>query len=216
VQLFAGSSIVGNLDLGTDPGAHLILDGSGPALLSQAVTGTLTDGGSLVKQGTGTWTLDRDVNVPGSTNISEGTLVLAGQLTSPQVNVSEGAVLQVGNGSSTGSLLGNVVDNGSVLFNRTGSLTFSGTISAAGSVTQAGSGTTVLSAINTYTGGTILNAGTLVNSVQALGTGDVVVNGIRRLRTRDDDGPERPAERDTPSLCRRNTSLASLPTQLGL
>jgi outer membrane autotransporter protein len=178
VQLFAGSSIVGNLDLGADPGANLILDGSGPALLSQAVTGTLTDGGSLVKQGTGTWTLDRDLNVPVATNISVGTLVLAGQLTSPQVNVSEGAVLQVGNGGSTGSLLGNVVDNGSVLFDRTGTLAFGGTISGAGSVTQGGTGTTVLSAINTYTGGTVVNAGTLVvNSVQALGVGDVVVNG---------------------------------------
>jgi hypothetical protein len=85
--------IVGNLDLGTDPGANLILDGNGPALLGQAVTGTLTDGGSLTKQGTGTWTLDRDLNVPVATNISVGTLVLAGQLTSPEVNVSEGAVL---------------------------------------------------------------------------------------------------------------------------
>jgi autotransporter-associated beta strand protein len=59
----------------------------------------------------------------------------------------------------------------------TGTLAFAGTISGAGSVTQGGSGTTVLSAINTYTGGTVLNAGTLVvNSVQALGVGDVVVN----------------------------------------
>jgi fibronectin-binding autotransporter adhesin len=178
VQLFAGSSIVGNLDLGTEPGANLILDGSGPALLSQAVTGTLTDGGSLVKQGTGTWTLDRDVNVPGLTNITAGTLVLAGQLTSPLVNVGMGAVLQVGNGGGTGSLLGNVVDNGSVLFDRTGTLAFDGIISGAGGVTQGDSGTTVLSAINTYSGGTVVNAGTLVvNSVQALGVGDVVVNG---------------------------------------
>ena len=178
VQLFTGSSIVGNLNLGTNAGTNLILDGSGTALLSQAVTGTLTNGGSLVKQGTGIWTLDRAVSAPVSTNITTGMLVLAGQLTSPQVIVSNGATLQFGNGGTAGSLVGNVVDNGSVLFDRSGSLTFAGIISGAGSVTQNGSGTTVLSAINTYTGGTVVNAGTLlVNSAQALGLGNVVVNG---------------------------------------
>ena len=178
VQLFTGSSIVGNLNLGTNAGTNLILDGAGTALLSQAVTGTLTNGGSLVKQGTGIWTLDRDVSAPVSTNITAGMLVLAGQLTSPQVIVSNGATLQFGNGGTAGSLVGNVVDNGSLLFDRSGSVTFAGIISGAGSVTQNGSGTTVLSAINTYTGGTVVNAGTLlVNSAQALGLGDVVVNG---------------------------------------
>jgi fibronectin-binding autotransporter adhesin len=56
VQLSTGSSIVGNLNLGTNAGTNLMLDGSGTALLSQAVTGTLTNAGSLVKQGIGTWT----------------------------------------------------------------------------------------------------------------------------------------------------------------
>jgi outer membrane autotransporter protein len=178
VQLFTGSRIVGDLNLGTNAGTNLILDGSGTALLSQAVTGTLTNGGSLVKQGTGVWTLDRNVSAPVSTNITTGMLVLAGQLTSPQVIVSNGATLQFGNGGTAGSLIGNVVDNGSVLFDRSGSLTFAGTISGAGSITQNGIGTTVLSAINTYNGGTVVNAGTLlVNSTQALGLGNVVVNG---------------------------------------
>jgi fibronectin-binding autotransporter adhesin len=178
VQLFTGSSIVGNLNLGTNAGTNLILDGSGAALLSQVVTGTLTNGGSLVKQGTGTWTLDRDVSAPVSTNITTGMLVLAGQLTSPQVIVSNGATLQFGNGGTAGSLVGNVVDNGSIFFDRSDSLTFAGVISGAGNVTKNGSGTTVLSAINTYNGGTVVNAGTLlVNSTQALGLGNVVVNG---------------------------------------
>jgi autotransporter-associated beta strand protein len=46
-----------------------------------------------------------------------------------------------------------------------------------GSLIKNGSGTLTLSGINTYTGGTVLNAGALaVNSAQALGFGNVVVN----------------------------------------
>src|SRR6202035_6002603 len=45
-------------------------------------------------------------------------------------------------------------------------------------VVQNGTGTTILSGRNTYSGGTIIELGTLlVNSPQALGTGDVLVNG---------------------------------------
>jgi len=56
--------------------------------------------------------------------------------------------------------------------------TLSGSISGAGSLTKDGLGTLVLSGANTYTGGTILRAGALtVKGTQALGLGDVVVNG---------------------------------------
>ena len=54
----------------------------------------------------------------------------------------------------------------------------SGVIGGAGSVTKDGLGALVLTAANTYAGGTVLNAGTLtVNGAQALGLGNVVVNG---------------------------------------
>ncbi len=56
--------------------------------------------------------------------------------------------------------------------------TFSGDIINSGSLTKIGAGSLTLSGNNTYTGGTGLDAGTLVvASAQALGLGDVVVNG---------------------------------------
>jgi outer membrane autotransporter protein len=86
--------------------------------------------------------------------------------------------LQFGDGGTTGAIVGNVTDNGSLVFDRSNSMTFNGTISGSGNVIQNGSGTTIIGGTNTYSGGTIINNGTLlVNNAQALGIGDVTVNG---------------------------------------
>jgi len=145
-------SIVGNV---TDNGT-LVFDRVD--LVSFA--GTISGFGNLVQSGSGTLILTADNIFNGGTNIASG------------------STLQLGNGGPTGSITGNVVDNGALIFNRSTTLSFGGVISGAGSVAQDGSGTTVLSGNNTYTGGTLVNAGTLkVNSAQALGFGNVVVTG---------------------------------------
>jgi fibronectin-binding autotransporter adhesin len=99
-------------------------------------------------------------------------------LTSPQLTVATGATLQFGAGGTTGNFTGsNVVNDGSVIFNRSDSLTLNANITGSGRVSQNGTGTTTLGGANSYSGGTIINAGTLVvNSSQALGLGDVTVN----------------------------------------
>jgi fibronectin-binding autotransporter adhesin len=98
----------------------------------------------------------------GFTKIGAGTLVLAGDNTYTGGTVFTAGTLQVGNGGAAGSLgSGDVSNAGSLVFNRTGSLTVGGIISGAGSLTQAGTGTTVLTASNTYTGTTTISAGTL-------------------------------------------------------
>jgi outer membrane autotransporter protein len=173
VQLFAGSKIAGSLGLnGTN--SKLILDGNGQQLLSLAVVGTLTNNGLLVKQGSGTWTIDRALDAPLGTDILAGILAIDTVLTTPLVNITPGATLQLNAGGS----VGNLVDNGSFIFASTGTVTFGTVISGPGNVIQNGPGTTILSARNTYSGGTIIDLGTLlVNNAQALGTGNVTVNG---------------------------------------
>ena len=53
-----------------------------------------------------------------------------------------------------------------------------GGFNSGGSLVKVGTGTLTLSGANTYTGGTTLNAGTIiVNNAQALGLGNVTVNG---------------------------------------
>jgi autotransporter-associated beta strand protein len=70
--------------------------------------------------------------------------------------------LQLGNGGTSGSIVGDVTNNGALTFNRSDIVPFPGTISGAGSVNQIGTGTTILTANNTYTGPTTVNAGALI------------------------------------------------------
>jgi outer membrane autotransporter protein len=87
--------------------------------------------------------------------------VLTGNSTySGGTSISAGT-LQLGGGGTTGSIVGDVTNNGALVFNRSDDVTFPGTISGTGSVTQAGAGMTVLNTDNPYTGGTIVAAGTL-------------------------------------------------------
>lgn len=104
--------------------------------------GTITGSGSLNKLGSGTTTLTGDSRYSGGTTIANGTL-------------------ELGNGGTSGSIRGNVTNNGILAFNRADAVTFDGVISGVGSVHQTGSGKTVLTADNTYTGGTRIADGTL-------------------------------------------------------
>src|SRR5207245_7479568 len=101
-------------------------------------------GGSLTKVGTGTLTLTGANTYSGGTTISAGTL-------------------QLGNGGTSGSIVGDVVNNGTFAVNRSDTFTFGGVISGAGAFQQIGTGTTVLTATNnTYTGPTVVDAGRLL------------------------------------------------------
>ena len=73
--LVTGGTIAGDLNLGTNPGTTLTLDGTGTESLSQAVTGLITNDGSVIKQGSGAWVIDKSLgNYAGGTTISAGTL----------------------------------------------------------------------------------------------------------------------------------------------
>jgi fibronectin-binding autotransporter adhesin len=113
-----------------------------------AYGGQVVGTGSLRQAGTGTTVLTGTNTYTGGTTIDAGTL-------------------QLGNGGTTGSIVGDVVDNGVLAFNRADIVTFGGLISGSGAVRQLGSGTTVLSGINSYAGGTSVLAGTLQVSADA-------------------------------------------------
>ena len=58
--------------------------------------------------------------------------------------------LQLGNGGTSGSITGNVVNNGIFAVNRSDAYVFGGVISGTGTFQQNGTGTTTLTAANTY------------------------------------------------------------------
>jgi autotransporter-associated beta strand protein len=160
-------------------------------------------GGGLIKVGTGTLTLSGISTYSGPTTVSAGTLQ-AGSTKgfSPNSAFTVHSILDLNGFSNTvGSLagdgvvsnIGNPQDTISKLANLTPppailtaggdgkNTVFSGTLTdgfTSLGLIKTGTGTTTLSGINTYTGGTLVNAGTLmVGSAQALGLGDVTVNG---------------------------------------
>jgi autotransporter-associated beta strand protein len=158
-----------NSTLGSLAGTGIVINnGPLPAILRVGNNNSNTTFTGQLLDGSGTL---------GLTKIGTGTLILTGNSTYLGGTTISNGALQLGNGGASGSISGNVTDNGSFIFERSDSRTFGGVISGTGSVSQNGLGTTILSGNNSYTGGTIINAGTLlVNGAKALGLGDVLVN----------------------------------------
>ncbi|WP_162382254.1 autotransporter outer membrane beta-barrel domain-containing protein [Citrobacter sp. NCU1] len=112
------------------------------------------------------------------TNLS-GTTVLTGANTYAGGTTISGGTLQLGNGTTAGSLTGNVLNNSEFVINNPGETSLSGVVSGTGSLTQQGTGETVLNAVNTYTGKTTLNNGTLRTDVvdSIASSNEVNING---------------------------------------
>lgn len=96
------------------------------------------------------------LTIAGGTEILTGANVYTGATT-----INAGATLQLGAAGTSGSVAGAIVDNGTLIINRTDVFTLGNTISGGGVVLQNGTGTTILTAVNGYTGATTVNAGTL-------------------------------------------------------
>ena len=95
--------------------------------------------------------------------VAGGTLILTGANTYTGGTEIDVGTLQLGDGGTTGSIVGNVTmtNNGALTFNRSDMVSFAGRISGMGMVNQIGTGTTTLTGLNTYAGNTNVNAGTL-------------------------------------------------------
>jgi outer membrane autotransporter protein len=175
------------------------LNPSGRANILAAAVGTTAtysdvlsgDGGLRIGEGsnTGTVVLAGNNTYSGGTTINSGTLQ-AGSTTafSPNSAFTVKSVLDLnGFSNSVGSLAGSgtVTNNGSPAVLTAGgngtNTVFSGTLingTASLGLIKTGVGTLTLSGANTYSGGTVIDRGTLlVNNAQALGTGNVTVNG---------------------------------------
>uniref|UniRef100_UPI004039ABA0 autotransporter outer membrane beta-barrel domain-containing protein n=1 Tax=Variovorax sp. BK018 TaxID=3450241 RepID=UPI004039ABA0 len=94
--------------------------------------------------------------------IGSGTTALTGANSYSGGTTITAGTLQLGNGGTTGSITGNVVNNATLAINHSNAFGFAGNISGGGVVRQLGTGTTTLTGTNTYTGGTVVQAGRLL------------------------------------------------------
>ena len=126
-----------------------IVNNSGNLIFNRATDLTfdapVAGSGTIVKQGSNTLTLSDNVSsTSGSAaaiDVRSGVLVTTARLQTAgagRFNVASGALLSIGNGGPTGLLVGNVVNNGAVVFNSSADSTYHGPHRRIGHRRQAG------------------------------------------------------------------------------
>lgn len=111
------------------------------------------------------WQLGGKIGLNGTTadtlNVA-GDLTLTGHIVQLGANggttIAKGGTLTLG---TDGVVDGNIIDNGSLVFNSSKDVAYGKTVAGTGSLTQAGAGNLTFSEVNTYTGETSVKAGTL-------------------------------------------------------
>ncbi len=182
-QIFSGTlAISSDASLG-DAAGTLTLNGgtlrsTADTIASRAIV--LVEGGTLETDAGTTYTSNGTMSgLGGLTKTGEGTAIFTADNTYTGGTALIAGTLELGNGGTTGYIVGDVVNNARLAFNRSDTVLFEGTISGTGSVEQRGTGTTRLAATNNYTGGTTISAGTLQlgnGGTAGAITGDVVNN----------------------------------------
>ena len=160
ITLAANAGSSSTLNIGADETS--LAAGAG-AVNAQAIrfgdgTGTL-----VLNHGETNYVLAAQLSGTGTVKVLRGVTALTGDNSHDgQTTVSSGATLSIGNGHATGTLgHGDVVNNGSLIFNRTGTIAFDGDISGTGTLDKQGSGTLTLGGTSTYSGATTVSAGRL-------------------------------------------------------
>ncbi|WP_167535567.1 autotransporter outer membrane beta-barrel domain-containing protein [Nitrosospira multiformis] len=127
--------------------------------------------GVLLDFGGGTFHTDANLEVAGPilsmfgmgnlTKTGSAQLILSGNNFYFGDTVISAGTLQVGNGGITGSITGNVINNGTLAFNRSDDTSYGGVVSGTGGLIKLGPGRLTLTGENTYIGGTAIAAGAL-------------------------------------------------------
>ena len=142
-----GTTVLGGTLIGSTSSLQGDIANNSTVVFDQATIGTysgvMSGSGTLTKAGAGTLILTENNTYTGTTTIT-------------------GGILQLGNGGTSGAIVGNVAVNGAesmLAFNRSDDVTFGGDISGDGSVMLMGPGKVTLTGTNSYTGGTVVGGG---------------------------------------------------------
>ncbi len=159
-----GVSSTGLLSLGVDNHTAGAFSTAGSATFSGVIAdASVTLAGAVTKLGTGTQIFS------GANAYTRGTTLSAG-------------TLRIGAGGTVGILTGGVVNNASLIFDRSDDTTFVGVISGTGTVVKLGAGVLTLTGANTFSGVATITGGTLRigNGATAgtLGAGNITNNSV--------------------------------------
>ncbi|MCJ8157932.1 autotransporter domain-containing protein [Sphingomonas sp. LaA6.9] len=145
----------------------------------------IDDADDLVISGTGDlrligeaiFTVDTEaLAYTGTTEITNGGLILTGGLAGDVVTSGDGS-FQLGDGGTTGSFTGDLVNNGSFVFNRSDDYDFLGDFSGTGDFAKMGAGTLTFGGDYSYTGVTRILGGTVRLAGQIDPTTEVELGG---------------------------------------
>jgi len=140
------STITGGTLTASTAGGNLVINQNNTSndLLIASIIGNHTDPSRLIKNSAGTLILTATNTYTGGTIINEG-------------------AIQVGNGGTVGTIptTNGILNNATLIFNRSNDYNLGAVISGAGQVIKNGAGLLRYDATSTYTGPTTINAGTL-------------------------------------------------------
>jgi outer membrane autotransporter protein len=174
----AGSTGTLNIGAGAAPGILL-----SPTLALGAGNGTLN-----FNHNSSDYVFVPDVSGAGAVNVIAGTTIFTGDNTYTGGTTISGGTLQIGDGGTSGSIAGDVLNNSLFIVKRSDAFIYGGVISGWGAFQQSGAGTTIFTGNNTYSGGTTISGGTLqMGDGGASGSivGDVLDNGVFSIRRSD-------------------------------
>lgn len=165
----------------TYTGGTTILSGGRLTLGAGGTSGSVA--GNIVNNGTLVFNRSDTVifagNISGTGGLSKmapgsgsGTLILTGDNSYTGTTQFLGT-LQIGNGGTTGSIAGNVNNQGTLIFNRSDDVTFGGASSGSGGMIKRGAGTLTLTGSNAITGIFNVEEGTLRLGSSAMGFGSI-------------------------------------------
>ena len=162
----------GTLDIGGVAAA-------GTSIRRLSGSGAVTLGGKALTLTAAADTFSGTIAGSGSLVLAAGTQVLGGTNTyTGGTAIHSASTLQLGNGGATGSIVGNVTNNGALVLDRSNRLDLAGDISGSGVIRQVGAGLTNLTGNSaSFAGSTSVEGGTLaVNGVLG-GSVNVLASG---------------------------------------
>ncbi|SET29788.1 autotransporter outer membrane beta-barrel domain-containing protein [Thorsellia anophelis] len=148
------------------------------SLLNLTGTGhfNINNGSLTLNEGNFTGSLTSSNN--GSLIISDGHVILAGDNQfKGKTTVNSDSRLQIGNGNSMSSYVGNILNNGMVIFNSNLDTIYQANITGEGSLTKDSDGSLFITNNQSYTGDTIINSGSITLSENGSLASNVINNG---------------------------------------